>query len=57
MSLLGMRGTIGYITLEVLTRRYGGGVSHKSDVYSHGMLILEIVGGRRNHDGRGSHSQ
>ncbi|MED6169419.1 hypothetical protein PIB30_021221 [Stylosanthes scabra] len=45
VSLLGTRGTIGYIAPEVLTRRYGG-VSHKSDVYSYDMLILEIIGGR-----------
>ncbi|GKC85395.1 protein kinase-like domain, concanavalin A-like lectin/glucanase domain protein, partial [Tanacetum coccineum] len=24
-----------------------GGVSHKSDVYSYGMMVLEMVGGRR----------
>ncbi|XP_039170458.1 LEAF RUST 10 DISEASE-RESISTANCE LOCUS RECEPTOR-LIKE PROTEIN KINASE-like 2.1 [Eucalyptus grandis] len=27
-----------------------GGVSHKSDVYSYGMLVLEMVGGRNNYD-------
>ncbi|XP_021638868.2 LEAF RUST 10 DISEASE-RESISTANCE LOCUS RECEPTOR-LIKE PROTEIN KINASE-like 2.5 [Hevea brasiliensis] len=41
------RGTIGYIAPEVYSRRFGR-VSHKSDVYSHGMLILEIVSGRNN---------
>ncbi|MED6217349.1 hypothetical protein PIB30_016973 [Stylosanthes scabra] len=45
ISLLGTRGTIGYIAPEILSRRYGG-VSHKSNVYSYGMLILEIIGGR-----------
>ncbi|KAH0671561.1 hypothetical protein KY289_026054 [Solanum tuberosum] len=27
-----------------------GGVSHKSDVYSYGMMVLEMVGGRKNVD-------
>ena len=47
------RNYIGYIAPEVLSWRYGG-VSHKSDVYSYGILILEIVGGGKNCDGRGS---
>ncbi|KAA8542731.1 hypothetical protein F0562_023883 [Nyssa sinensis] len=45
----GARGTIGYIALEVISRNYGG-VSHKSDVYSYEMMMLEIVGGRKNVD-------
>ncbi|MED6217351.1 hypothetical protein PIB30_016975 [Stylosanthes scabra] len=45
ISLLGARGTIGYIAPEIITRRYGG-VSHKSDVYSYGMLTLEMLGER-----------
>jgi len=49
VSLLGTRGTIGYIAPEVFSRTYGG-VSHKSDVYSYGMLILEMIGGRKNYD-------
>ncbi|KAF7827787.1 putative glycerophosphodiester phosphodiesterase, protein kinase RLK-Pelle-LRK10L-2 family [Senna tora] len=43
VSLLGARGTAGYIAPEVFSRSFGG-VSHKSDVYSYGMM----VGGRRN---------
>ncbi|KAK8677351.1 hypothetical protein V6N13_142895 [Hibiscus sabdariffa] len=43
------RGTMGYIAPEVLSR-YFGNVSYKSDVYSFGMLLLEMVGGRRNID-------
>ncbi|KAB1211230.1 hypothetical protein CJ030_MR6G021580 [Morella rubra] len=46
VSMTGMRGTVGYIAPEVFNRCFGG-VSHKSDVYSYGMLILEMVGGRR----------
>ncbi|KAF8112831.1 hypothetical protein N665_0060s0014 [Sinapis alba] len=45
MSLLDMRGTIGYIAPEMISRVYGS-VSHKSDVYSYGMLVLEMIGAR-----------
>ncbi|CAA7023432.1 unnamed protein product [Microthlaspi erraticum] len=45
LSLLDTRGTIGYIAPEVFSRMYGR-VSHKSDVYSYGMLVLEMVGVR-----------
>ncbi|KAL2936666.1 LEAF RUST 10 DISEASE-RESISTANCE LOCUS RECEPTOR-LIKE PROTEIN KINASE-like 2.5, partial [Bienertia sinuspersici] len=41
------RGTIGDIAPEVFCRTFGG-VSHKSDVYSYGMMILDIVCGRKN---------
>jgi serine/threonine protein kinase len=47
--MTGMRGTIGYIAPEVFNR-YFGGVSHKSDVYSYGMLVLEMVGARKEFD-------
>ncbi|XP_075103405.1 G-type lectin S-receptor-like serine/threonine-protein kinase At2g19130 [Nicotiana tabacum] len=45
----GARGTIGYIAPEIVCRNLGG-VSHKSDVYSYGMMVLEMVGGRKNVD-------
>ncbi|GAY53365.1 hypothetical protein CUMW_148770 [Citrus unshiu] len=48
-SLLGARGTIGYIALEVFSRNFGE-VSHKSDVYSFGMMIMELVGCKNNLD-------
>lgn len=51
MSMLGARGTVGYIAPEVISRNFGG-VSHKSDVYSYGMLVLEMVGGRNKSDVR-----
>ncbi|KAH6827738.1 PR5-like receptor kinase [Perilla frutescens var. hirtella] len=51
LSMLVARGTIGYIAPEVFSRNFGE-VSYKSDVYSYGMLILEMVGGRMNIDPR-----
>ncbi|MBA0653336.1 hypothetical protein Goklo_020526 [Gossypium klotzschianum] len=44
---LSARGTAVYIAPEVFFRNLGG-VSHKSDVYSYGMMVLEMVGGRKN---------
>ena len=55
VSMLEARGTIGYIAPEVFNRNFGG-VSHKSDVYSYGMLILEIIGGRKNVDAGSGHT-
>ncbi|KAK9911927.1 hypothetical protein M0R45_035807 [Rubus argutus] len=47
VSMTTARGTMGYIAPEVFSRNFGN-VSYKSDVYSFGMLLLEIVGGRKN---------
>jgi interleukin-1 receptor-associated kinase 1 len=47
ISMSDLRGTIGYVAPEVWNRSFGG-VSHKSDVYSYGMMLLEMVGGRKN---------
>ncbi|XP_077221563.1 PR5-like receptor kinase isoform X2 [Tasmannia lanceolata] len=49
VSLVGARGTFGYTAPEIGCRNIGG-VSTKSDVYSYGMMVLEIVGGRKNID-------
>ncbi|XP_022869872.1 LEAF RUST 10 DISEASE-RESISTANCE LOCUS RECEPTOR-LIKE PROTEIN KINASE-like 2.4 [Olea europaea var. sylvestris] len=43
----GARGTIGYIAPEIVCRNFGN-VSHKSDVYSYGMMILEMAGETKN---------
>jgi serine/threonine protein kinase len=45
ISIGGARGTIGYIAPEVYSKQFGT-VSSKSDVYSYGMMVLEIVGAR-----------
>ncbi|XVF20756.1 hypothetical protein REPUB_Repub12eG0030600 [Reevesia pubescens] len=49
ISMIGARGTAGYIAPEVFSRNFGG-VSDKSDVYSYGMMVLEMIGGRKNID-------
>ncbi|KAI3699088.1 hypothetical protein L2E82_43115 [Cichorium intybus] len=47
ISMSHLRGTPGYIAPELFSRNFGH-ISHKSDVYSYGMMILEMVGGRKN---------
>ncbi|KZV39515.1 hypothetical protein F511_19514 [Dorcoceras hygrometricum] len=49
VTITAARGTMGYIAPEVLSRAFGR-VSNKSDVYCFGMLLLEMVGGRKNVD-------
>lgn len=46
LSVAGMRGTAGYIVPEVFSRNFGA-VSHKSDVYSYGMVLLEMAGAKK----------
>ncbi|KAJ4953273.1 hypothetical protein NE237_030105 [Protea cynaroides] len=40
-----MRGTVGYVAPEWIS---GVAITPKADVYSYGMTLLEIIGGRRN---------
>jgi len=47
LSMADARGTIGFIAPEVFSRGFGV-ISTKSDVYSYGMLLLEMVAGRSN---------
>ncbi|CAO2814683.1 unnamed protein product [Amaranthus hypochondriacus] len=47
VSMSEARGTIGYIAPEVFLRHFGG-VSHKSDVYSYGMMLIDLICGRKN---------
>nr|XP_034889458.1 LEAF RUST 10 DISEASE-RESISTANCE LOCUS RECEPTOR-LIKE PROTEIN KINASE-like 2.7 isoform X2 [Populus alba] len=49
ISMIGARGTVGYIAPEVFCRSFGG-VTYKSDVYSYGMMVLEMVGQRKDFD-------
>nr|POE59757.1 g-type lectin s-receptor-like serine/threonine-protein kinase sd2-5 [Quercus suber] len=46
-----LRGTRGYLAPEWI---FDHAISEKSDVYSYGMLLLEIIGGRKNYDPRQS---
>ncbi|XVF87999.1 hypothetical protein PTKIN_Ptkin19aG0013900 [Pterospermum kingtungense] len=53
LSMISARGTIGYIAPELFCRNFGG-VSYKSDVYSYGMMVLEMVGAKENVHSAGS---
>lgn len=55
ISIVGARGTIGYIAPEVYSKQFGT-VSSKSDVYSYGMMILEMVGARDKNNNASSES-
>ncbi|XWS48535.1 hypothetical protein CRYUN_Cryun13aG0086400 [Craigia yunnanensis] len=47
VSLTAARGTMGYIAPELFYKNIGG-ISYKTDVYSFGMLLMEMVGKRKN---------
>ncbi|KAJ1396444.1 Serine/threonine-protein kinase, active site [Sesbania bispinosa] len=47
VSLTVARGTMGYMAPELLYKNIGG-VSYKADVYSFGMLLMEMAGRRKN---------
>ncbi|KZV17197.1 putative receptor-like protein kinase-like [Dorcoceras hygrometricum] len=47
VTLTAARGTIGYVAPELINRSIGG-VSYKADVYSFGMLLVDLVGLKRN---------
>ncbi|XP_052723156.1 PR5-like receptor kinase [Vigna angularis] len=55
ISMSDKRGTMGYYAPEMVNRHFGG-VSQKSDVYSYGMMLLEMVGGRKNINPEASHT-
>lgn len=42
-----VRGTRGYLAPEWITNN---SISEKSDVYSYGIVLLEIIGGRKTYD-------
>ncbi|XP_073131529.1 rust resistance kinase Lr10-like [Henckelia pumila] len=51
VKMTAARGTVGYIAPEVFSRNFGK-VSYRSDIYSFGMLLLDMVGGRKNFQAR-----
>ncbi|KAK2983688.1 hypothetical protein RJ640_023222 [Escallonia rubra] len=55
VSLTAARGTLGYIAPELFFKSIGG-VSYKADVYSFGMLLMEMVGRRKNVNACADHS-
>ncbi|XP_071910077.1 rust resistance kinase Lr10-like [Coffea arabica] len=55
VSLTAVRGTLGYMAPELFYKRVGK-VSSKADVYSFGMLLMEMVGRRRNVNAHAEHS-
>uniref|UniRef100_A0A6N2LKK4 Protein kinase domain-containing protein n=1 Tax=Salix viminalis TaxID=40686 RepID=A0A6N2LKK4_SALVM len=55
VPLTAARGTIGYMAPELFYKNIGG-VSYKADVYSYGMLLMEMVGRRKNLNAKANHS-
>ncbi|KAJ8775215.1 hypothetical protein K2173_020219 [Erythroxylum novogranatense] len=55
VSLTCARGTLGYMAPE-LCYRHIGGISFKADVYSFGMLLMEMAGRRKNLNAVADHS-
>ncbi|XP_056171251.1 rust resistance kinase Lr10-like [Syzygium oleosum] len=56
VSLTAVRGTLGYMAPELFYKDIGG-VSHKVDVYSFGMMLMEMAGRRRNVNANAEDSQ
>ncbi|XP_062117482.1 G-type lectin S-receptor-like serine/threonine-protein kinase SD2-2 [Humulus lupulus] len=55
VPLTTVRGTVGYMAPELFYKNIGG-VSHKADVYSFGMLLMEMASRRRNLNTQTDHS-
>ncbi|BBN70427.1 PR5-like receptor kinase [Prunus dulcis] len=55
VSLTAARGTMGYMAPELFYKNIGG-VSYKADVYSFGMLLMEMGSKRKNLNARAEHS-
>ncbi|XP_074325887.1 LEAF RUST 10 DISEASE-RESISTANCE LOCUS RECEPTOR-LIKE PROTEIN KINASE-like 2.8 isoform X1 [Apium graveolens] len=47
VTLTAARGTLGYMAPEMFYKNIGG-ISYKADVYSFGMLLMEMAGTRKN---------
>ncbi|CAN1171023.1 Rust resistance kinase Lr10 [Linum perenne] len=54
-TLTAVRGTIGYMAPELFYKNIGS-VSHKADVYSFGMLLLDMAEKRNNSNAEADHS-
>ncbi|KAK3404166.1 hypothetical protein EUGRSUZ_K00022 [Eucalyptus grandis] len=55
VSMTIARGTLGYMAPELFYKNIGG-VSYKADVYSFGMLLMEMAGRRKNINANAEHS-
>ncbi|KAF7851244.1 hypothetical protein BT93_L4288 [Corymbia citriodora subsp. variegata] len=55
VSLTAARGTLGYMAPELFYKNIGG-VSYKADVYSFGMMLMEMAGRRKNINANAEHS-
>ncbi|KAK2631400.1 hypothetical protein EUGRSUZ_L02963 [Eucalyptus grandis] len=55
VSLTTVRGTLGYMAPELFYKDIGG-ISYKADVYSFGMMLMEMAGRRRNINAHAEHS-
>ncbi|KAJ9164290.1 hypothetical protein P3X46_023886 [Hevea brasiliensis] len=55
VSLTAPRGTMGYMAPELFYKNIGG-ISYKADVYSFGMLLMEMAGRRKNLNAFAQHS-
>ncbi|THG07967.1 hypothetical protein TEA_027307 [Camellia sinensis var. sinensis] len=55
VTLTAARGTMGYMAPELFYKNVGG-VSYKADVYSFGMLLMEMIGRRRNLNAFANHA-
>ncbi|KOM48710.1 hypothetical protein LR48_Vigan07g241400 [Vigna angularis] len=55
VTMTAVRGTIGYMAPELFYTNIGG-ISHKADVYSFGMLLMEMASKRKNLNPHAEHS-
>jgi len=55
VTMTAARGTIGYMAPELFYKNIGG-VSYKADVYSFGMLLMEMASKRKNLNSEAEHS-
>ncbi|KAI8564994.1 hypothetical protein RHMOL_Rhmol03G0225800 [Rhododendron molle] len=56
ITMTAARGTLGYMAPELFYKNIGG-VSYKADIYSFGMLLMELAGRRRNWNSSANSSQ